>query len=601
MNINNFKITKNEPRINKYKGIKLEDDRVPYILDNYTQIKEVKELPSLEYTGEVYISGSLTNKMMTQDGITENPVDKNIFLSAVTEHPGSELLIFPSYDDLPKNPVEKEVEVFYITLKEQKLYFYSSTDSKYYDYTSELIVYNIVYIGTDKSLIGTMDIDSEIDGVQGTIGCYIIASEPEDVSTSTIYKKEIMTTTEPVNEWYMFGDKCQVITSEYLESNEFLNIVQKHTEKLPNFGLGWLYLPYFVPTNMTNTTTNISEKNLSNDSDYTFYYKDSGPNHHPDLAVEYNKTFDNINELKNWLLLDEEYKIWEEANDEPYDTTNSINLMREYFKTSKEKDGIDATPIYTDKLDTSLDLTQIPFYIVMAKGEPKGTGVYQYYIYNGKEYIELGGKSGGATENIVKEINITSLSINDAIQAMNNITFTKEETIKLSTTSNLVILTNIDDGDTVKAQVVNSFYNKEVMSGNENLIIIFNDSYNLLFEQANLVLTIQKDVRDENIYYLNSTITPSIDIQIGNIQVSDWIEDTTYSTFGYNYKCEFTPSGLDGNLYINYAQINVIFGMEEAVSGNFAPYVTVEKRFFTIYAKEKPTKDIMFNYEVVSR
>lgn len=599
MNINNFKITKNEPRINKYKGIKLEDDRVPYILDNYTQIKEVKELPSLEYTGEVYFSGSLADFSMLILNITENPVDGNTFVQAMTGNADAYLVIIMNHSDLPE---KGDSNAFYVAVNEQKLYVWDGSSNKYIDATSNLEKNNVVYIGFDKSVIGTMDINLEVDDAQGTLGVYLIVSEPENVSTSTIYKKEIMTTTKPVNEWYIFGDKCQVITSEYLNSEEYSNIVQKHMEKLPNLGFGWLYLPFFVPTNMINTTTNVSEKNLSNDSDYTFYYKDSGTNHHPDLAVEYNKTFDNINELKNWLLLDEEYKIWEESDDEPYDTTNSINLIREYFKTSKEKDGVDATPIYTDKLDTSLDLTQIPFYIVMAKGESKGTGVYQYYIYNGKEYIELGGKSGGATENIVKEINITSLSINDAIQAMNNITFTKEEAIKLSTTSNLIILTNIDDGDTVKAQVVNSFYNKEVMSGNENLIIIFNNSYNrLLFEQANLFLTIQKDVRDENIYYLNSTITPSIDIQIGNIQVSDWVEDTTYSTFGYNYKCEFTPSGLDGNLYINYAQINVIFGMEEAVSGNFAPYVTVEKRFFTIYAKEKPTKDIMFDYEVISR
>lgn len=362
-------------------------ERMDGPLNNYTQIKEVKELPRLDYTGEVYIHGSLTDVTMASAGITENPVDGNTFVQAFLGEPNVYVVIVKDYNDLPE---KGEDNAYYVVVNEQKLYSYDSSDNKYTDDTEIIKQSGMVYVGTDKSVIGTMDITQ--DDPKGTIGFYLIIQEPEDVSTSTIYKKEIINTTEPVNEWYIFGDKCQVITSEYLESEEYSNIVQKHMEKLPNLGFGWLYLPFFVPTNMINTSTNVSEKILSNDSDYTFYYKDSGTNHHPDLAVEYNKTFDNINELKNWLLLDEEYKVWEETNDEPYDTTDSINLMREYFKTSKEKDGIDATPIYTDKLDTSLDLTQIPFYIVMAKGESKDTGVYQYYIYNGKEYIELGGE-----------------------------------------------------------------------------------------------------------------------------------------------------------------------------------------------------------------
>ena len=433
-------------------------ERMDGPLNNYTQIKEVKELPSLEYTGEVYIHGSLTDIMMSALSITENPVDGNTFVQAFLGEPNVYVVIVKDYNDLPE---KGEDNAYYVVVNEQKLYSYDSSDNTYTDYTEIIKPSGIVYIGTDKSVIGTMDITQD-DDPKGTMGFYLIIQEPEDVSTSTIYKKEIINTTEPVNEWYIFGDKCQVITSEYLESEEYSNIVQKHMEKLPNLGFGWLYLPFFVPTNMINTSTNVSEKILSNDSNYTFYYKDSGPTHHPDLAVEYNKTFDNINELKNWLLLDEEYKVWEEADAEPYDATNSINLMREYFKTSKEKDGIDATPIYTDKLDTSLDLTQIPFYIVMAKRESKGTGVYQYYIYNGKEYIELGGK-GSATENIVKEINLTTFEIADAIQQMRTITFTKEEAIKLSTTSNLIILANLNyDGG--KAQVVNYFYNNSSSS-----------------------------------------------------------------------------------------------------------------------------------------
>ena len=90
----------------------------------------------------------------------------------------------------------------------------------------------------------------------------------------------------------------------------------------------------------------------------------------------------------------------------------------------------------------------------------------------------------------------------------------------------------------------------------------------------------------------------SININTTFIQVSAWEADTTYSAYGYKYKATVHS---DVVLYLNEGQVNVIFGMEEAVSGNFAPYVTVEKSQFTIYAKEKPTKVITFDYEVISR
>ena len=181
---------------------------------------------------------------------------------------------------------------------------------------------------------------------------------------------------------------------------------------------------------------------------------------------------------------------------------------------------------------------------------------------------------------------------------MKTITFTKEEAIKLSTTSNLVILTNIDDGNSIKTQVINSFYNKEVMIGSDSVSIIFKDLYWLVFEEATLLLSILQDTSNTDTYKFNAVIITSINIDTTSIQVSDWEADTTYSTYGYNYKATVHSNG---PLYLNEGQVNVIFGMEKAVSGNFAPYVKVEQTQFTIYAKEKPTKEITFDYEVISR
>lgn len=262
-------------------------------LSNYTQIKEVKELPSLDYSAEVYISGNLTENLMTTLGINENPVDVNIFAQAMLGEPEGYVVIVKDYNDLPK---EGDPYALYLILDNQTGYVYNDNSKKYIDATENMKAEGIVYIGTDKSVVGTMDVTH--DDPEGTMGLYLIVSEPENVSTSTIYKKEITITTEPVNEWYIFGDKYQVITSEYLESEEYSNIVQKHMEKLPKLGFGWLYIPLFVPSNLIDTVTNTSLENLSNDSNYIFNYKNFGPTHHPELAVEYNKTFDNIDELK---------------------------------------------------------------------------------------------------------------------------------------------------------------------------------------------------------------------------------------------------------------------------------------------------------------
>ena len=558
-------------------------ERMDGPFSNYTQIKEVKELPSLEYTGEVYFSGSLTDVAMSFLEITENPVDAQKFGKTFLNAP--QIFFVPTRNELPAEGIDG---CGYVIIDKKLLYVYSAEQKQYENVGEELSTQYGFVIGTDKSIVGTMDIETSLGWDDGTIGVYLIVSEPEKVSTSTIYKKEIMTEAGAItNTNYVFGEDIGMLTAENLEEfqtkfQEILKSKGLSEEIIANLLIfSTRYSLMSGNIDVTDNTDRTLSINMYDNGKYIFKNNVISQilQQNEPIEDEFN-TIDKLYNFINNLLIEASNK--DEELKQMIDSLTANNL--EYKYTNEPLN------------DSNLFLN-----VVEGPVEPKGTGVYQYYIYNGKEYIELGGKGGGATENIVKEISLTTLEINDAIQAINTITFTKEEAIKLSTTSNLVILTNIDDGDTVKAQVVNSFYNKEVMSGNENLIIIFNDSYNLLFEQANLVLTIQKDVRDENIYYLNSTITPSIDIRIGNIQVSDWIEDTTYSTFGYNYKCEFTPSGLDGNLYINYAQVNVIFGMEEAVSGNFAPYVTVEKRFFTIYAKEKPTKDIMFDYEVISR
>lgn len=578
MNINNFKITKNEPRINKYKGIKLEDDRVPYILDNYTQIKEVKELPRLEYTGEIYFSGSLADFAMSFLEITENPVDAQKFGKAFLDAP--QIFFVPTRNELPAEGIDG---CGYVIIDEKLLYVYSAEQKQYENASEELSTQYGFVIGTDKSIVGTMDIETSLGWDDGTIGVYLIISEPEDVSTSTIYKKEIMTEAGVVNTNYVFGEDIGMFTAENLE--EFQPKFQEIL-KSKGFDNELIINLFLLASSFGLMSGNVD---IIDNSDRT-------------LSVN---MYDNGKYIfkNNFIsqILQQNEPIEDEFNtiDKSYNFINNL-LIEASNKDEELKQTIDsmtANNLECKYTNEPLNDSNLFLNVVEGPVEPKGTGVYQYYIYNGKEYIELGGK-GGATENIVKEINLTSLSINDAIQAMKNITFTKEEAIKLSTTSNLVILTNIDDGNSIKTQVVNSFYNKEVMIGSDSVSIIFKDLYWLVFEEATLLLSIIQDTSNTDIYKFNAVIITSINIDTTSIQVSDWVADTTYSAYGYNYKATVHS---DGNLYLNEGQVNVIFGMEEAVSGNFAPYVKVEQTQFTIYAKEKPTKVITFDYEVISR
>ena len=550
-------------------------------LNNYTQIEEVKELPNLDYTGEVYFSGSLTDEVMNSLGITENPVDINIFAQTMLGEPDAYVVIVKSYNDLPK---EGDSYAFYLILDDSKAYIYNENSKKYNDVTEQMESEGIVYIGTDKSVIGTMDVKQ--DDPEGTVGLYIIIQEPEKVSTSTIYKKEIMTEGGAVNTNYVFGEKIDMITVDNTNSTiEKVNqiLTSKGFDEEMSQNISPVLISYGLASENLDFIQNGNDRvlfvNMYDNGKYIF--KNNILSELLEQTEPIEKEFNTIDELYNFI------------NNLYSEISNKVPEFKEMIDT------LTANNLEYKYTNEPLNDSNLFLNVVEGPIEPKGTGVYQYYIYNGKEYIELGGKGGGATENIVKEINITSLSIKEAVQQMKTITFTKEEAIKLSTTSNLIILTNIDDGNSIKVQVVNYFYNKQVITNDIGVVIIFTDLYYLVLEEVNLFISIQQDNQDTNLYKLSASSESLTYIERLSLSSTDWTEDTTYSVYGYNYKAEVVTDALYN--YITSAQVNVIFGIKEAVSGNFAPYVKVENGKFTLYAKEKPTEDITFDFEVVSR
>ena len=67
-----------------------------------------------------------------------------------------------------------------------------------------------------------------------------------------------------------------------------------------------------------------------------------------------------------------------------------------------------------------------------------------------------------------------------------------------------------------------------------------------------------------------------------NVVASSWIVDATYSSYGY--RCDLTCSGITAD-----SVVDVIFGLNEAISTNYAPVCQTLADIVTIYAKVSDT------------
>lgn len=63
-----------------------------------------------------------------------------------------------------------------------------------------------------------------------------------------------------------------------------------------------------------------------------------------------------------------------------------------------------------------------------------------------------------------------------------------------------------------------------------------------------------------------------------NVTASNWVSDNTYSD--YAYKCELTCQGITAN-----SVVEVIFDVDEATSGDYAPVCLSGANTVTIYSK----------------
>ena len=67
-------------------------------------------------------------------------------------------------------------------------------------------------------------------------------------------------------------------------------------------------------------------------------------------------------------------------------------------------------------------------------------------------------------------------------------------------------------------------------------------------------------------------------LTFSNVTASNWVVDNTYADYGY--KCDLTCQGITAN-----SVVEVMFGMAEATSGNYAPVCETSADTVTIYSK----------------
>lgn len=110
-----------------------------------------------------------------------------------------------------------------------------------------------------------------------------------------------------------------------------------------------------------------------------------------------------------------------------------------------------------------------------------------------------------------------------------------------------------------------------------------------------------KLVAGDNITIIGNTIS-AISSETSNIltfenitlETNAWVEDTTYEDFGY--KADISCTGVTAEFFSD-----VVFGVEEAISGNYAPVSLTGAGTVTIYAVKQPESTIIIHSIICSK
>lgn len=536
-------------------------------LQDYYYAQELKKLPKIEYKVNVYFSGVMNDSMqaMYNTGLPGKKFTNPMDISKLTE----DTLDYPThvvrmYSDLPETPEEGEIYDFWFVIETKKIYSWIPTTKLYVDQTDTAVeMFKIVYIGDDKSQIGTKDIELNFEdyGIKGDGGSYLIYYLSSDIPlrTNSIYKvlDTKNSTLLNINKTFVYGNEFEHLTnfSDVEERvNQIYNLIKDDVPSSISGDEVTTYVMYSILTGFFGSVDVINNEGNSNQKfkilaennkyiiDISFKQIESDVE---TTIFELYKEFDSVDELGKYILSDD-YKVVVEGE------ADLAQRSRDFLKQCN------ITPKYSN--ESLPDLQNEPINAVM--NSDYSQKVFNFYFYTGKEFIQGDGGSGDSKETIVKEV--TEESINNFKNTGGDLIFktplTEEEFNKLKNyEANLIIKYK-----TVSLNL--SFSSNFVFideTNNEGLIYSQAVTLNLLLRYFNgyFVINLKNltQISGVPITYPYNTFEFT-----GSTTVPTITTDTTYSSYPYKYT--YTVEGVTQR-----CRADVVLSVDDATSGNYAP------------------------------
>lgn len=561
-------------------------------LQDYYYAQELKKLPKIEYKVNVYFSGVMNDYMQAMYSSMQvefperkftNPMDISKLTKDTLDYPTH---VVRMYSDLPKAPEEGEIYDFWFVIETKKIYSWIPTSKSWVDQTDTGVeMFKIVYIGDDKSQIGTKDIELTFEdfGIKGDGGSYFIYYLSSDIPlrTNSIYKvlDTKNSTLLNINKTFVYGNEFEHLSnfSDVEERvNQIYNLIKDDVPSSISGDEATIYVMYSILTgffgsvDVINNEGNLTQKFkiLAENNKYIIDISFKQTEGDTETTIfELYKEFDSVEELGKYILSND-YKVVVEGE------ADLAQRSRGFLKQCN------ITPKYSN--ESLPDLQKEPINAVM--NSDYSQKVFNFYFYTGKEFIQGDGGSGDSKETIVKEVTEESISNfkNTGGDLIFKTPLTEEEFNKLKNyEANLIIKYG-----TVSLNLSFSsgfvFINE---TNNEGAIYSQAVTLNLVFKYFNgyFVINLKNltQISGVPITYPYNTFEFT-----GSTTVPTITTDTTYSSYPYKYT--YTIKGVTQR-----CRADVVLSVDDATSGNYAPITECASGVVYLWGKVNKAPNIL--------
>ena len=201
-------------------------ERMDGLFTNYTKLKEVTELPKSNNKSTIYMNNELGKLVIDSiNSSSETKIDftkpinfidfATIFLKDLLSESDQDynisVNVFKSVNEGKKNfETYNDGKTIFMDLicKENKIYTNMNGDNIYKDFTEYISrTLCIVYIGNDIEEVGKHDFVVSGGDITVTGGLYVVWELGEEISTDTIFKKEILEEGKPTGtyKYYIYN------------------------------------------------------------------------------------------------------------------------------------------------------------------------------------------------------------------------------------------------------------------------------------------------------------------------------------------------------------------------------------------------------------